>query len=118
MCCYNNLRITQEGEEFDCLYNFTGLFFNKETGQCDWAAKTVCFSQDVTIYLVQYCETDKYQLSAVQTAGEDIEAVEAEIDYDCEVPGVFPDPDYCMRYIRCNRQLFVRRPKLRKIILL
>ena len=42
---------------------------------------------------------------------DDIEAVEAEIDYDCEVPGVFPDPDYCMRYIRCNKELFVRRPK-------
>ena len=41
---------------------------------------------------------------------DDIEAVEAEIDYDCEVPGVFPDPDYCMRYIRCNKELFVRRP--------
>merc|ERR1711990_722299 len=75
----------EEGEEFDCLYNLTGLFFNKETGQCDWAAKTVCFSQK---------------------GDDDIEAVEAEIDYDCEVPGVFPDPDYCMRYIRCNKELF------------
>ena len=38
-----------------------------------------------------------------------IEAVEAEFepDFDCEVAGVFPDPDYCMRYFKCNKRLEV-----------
>jgi len=70
--------------EFDCLYDLTGLFFNALTGQCDWAARTVCFSPE----------------------NEDIQAVEAEIDFDCEEEGTFADPEYCMRYIRCDSNLY------------
>ena len=40
----------------------------------------------------------------------DIEAVEAEFepDFDCEEPGFNPDPDYCMRYYRCDQNLEVK----------
>merc|ERR1712079_382099 len=74
----------QEAVEFDCLYDLTGLFFNALTGQRDWAARTVCFSPE----------------------NEDIQAVEAEIDFDCEEEGTFADPEYCMRYIRCDSNLY------------
>ena len=34
--------------------------------------------------------------------------MEAEVEFDCETPGTFPDPEFCMKFIRCNKKLFVR----------
>ena len=38
--------------------------------------------------------------------------MEAEIDFDCEEEGTFADPEYCMRYIRCDSNLYVRTSAL------
>ena len=72
-------------DDFDCLYPLTGLLFNIATGACEWAAKAVCFTED------------------------GIEAVEVEFEpeFDCEEEGNFPDPEYCMRYFRCDKDLEV-----------
>jgi len=77
----------EQPKEFECLYDFTGLLFDSVSKSCVWAAKAKCFS-------------DKFS---------DIEAVEAEFepDFDCEEPGFNPDPDYCMRYYRCDQNLEV-----------
>ena len=34
-------------------------------------------------------------------------------DFECEEPGLFIDPEYCMRYFRCDRNLEVstKHPK-------
>ena len=72
-------------DEYDCLYPLTGLLYNVATGSCEWAAKATCFTED------------------------GIEAVEAEFEpeFDCEEEGNFPDPEYCMRYFRCDAGLEV-----------
>ena len=72
-------------DEYDCLYPLTGLLFNIASGTCEWAAKAACFTE------------------------EGIEAVEVEFEpeFDCEEEGNFPDPEYCMRYFRCDDKLEV-----------
>lgn len=42
-------------------------------------------------------------------------AVEAEYDpdFECEEQGLFTDPEYCMRYFRCDRNLEVSKNYLR-----
>ena len=57
LTCY----YVQEAAEFDCLYDLTGLFFNAVTGQCDWAAKTVCFSPEVSLTRI-VASTDQVKL--------------------------------------------------------
>jgi len=79
----------QQPKEYDCLYDLTGLLFDSVSGTCIWAAKAKCFS--------------------INGSDNGIEAVEAEYDpnFDCEEPGLFTDPEYCMRYFRCDRNLEV-----------
>jgi len=77
----------QMPKEYDCLYDLTGLLFDSLSGTCVWAAKAKCFSMN----------------------DDGFEAVVAEYDpdFECEEPGLFIDPEYCMRYFRCDRNLEV-----------
>lgn len=52
-----------------------------------WAAQAVCFSQE-----------------------SDLQAVQAEFEpeFDCPAKGNFPDPEFCMRYFRCDESQEVR----------
>jgi len=77
----------QKPKEYDCLYDLTGLLFDSVSGTCVWANKAKCFS----------------------TIDDGFEAVEAEYDpdFECEEQGLFTDPEYCMRYFRCDKNLEV-----------
>ena len=92
--------------EYECLYDLTGLLFDTVTGSCVWAAKAKCFSDKVFFY-----PNPKFMIhksyNVLQSDG--IEAVEAEveIDYECKTEGLVPDPDFCMRYFRCDENLEV-----------
>ena len=72
-------------DEYNCLYPLTGLLFNIASRTCEWAATAACFTE------------------------EGIEAVEVQFEpeFDCEEEGNFPDPEYCMRYFRCDDKLEV-----------
>lgn len=75
-------------EEYDCLFPLTGLLFSASTGSCEWASQVHCFGLDAEL-------------------GEDIEAVveEEEIDFSCLWQGDFEDPEFCMRYYHCDKNL-------------
>jgi len=81
--------VKSKAEEYDCLFPLTGLLFSASTGNCEWASQVHCFGLEDEL-------------------GQDIEAVveeEEEIDFLCLWQGDFEDPDFCMRYYHCDKNL-------------